>query len=137
MLKVRSLQSHLRSKLEELWEYNCHILWPQLAKLFVSKHKKVVKAFIKAHWAKNWIFTHFQAKGFENSISKNNFQRFDGLEYVSNMSQMIKIIILYGLYSHSEACGSFYSDLKKNGSYHPIKKFPNIRILKIPRIFRI
>ena len=42
------VQSHLCQKVEELWEYNCHILWPQVAKLFVSKHKKVVKAFIMA-----------------------------------------------------------------------------------------
>ena len=47
---VESSQSsnHLRSKLEELWQYNCRILWLQVAKLFVAYHKKAVKPFIKA-----------------------------------------------------------------------------------------
>ena len=58
-------------------------------------------------------FTHFQAEDFENPMSKNNFQRIHGFECVSNMSQMIKIIILYGFYSHSEAYGSLWSELKK------------------------
>ena len=50
----------------------------------------------------------------ENPMSKNNFQRIHGFEYVSNMSQMIKIIIPYGLHSHLEAYGSLWSVLKKN-----------------------
>ena len=49
---------------------------------------------------KKRIFTHFQAKVFENLISKNNFQWSDGFKYVSNLSHMIKIIILDGSYSH-------------------------------------
>ena len=68
---------------------------------------------------KKRIFIDFQAEVFENLISKNNFQRFDGLEYVSNMSKMIKIIILYGLYSHPEAYGSLWSDLKKKSVNPP------------------
>ena len=63
----------------------------------------VVKAFIKAQYAKNRIFTHFEAAVLEDPVSKNNFQASEVCKYVSNMSQMIKIIILYGPYSHSEA----------------------------------
>ena len=39
---VESSQSwhHLRSKVEELWKYNWHVLWLQVAKLFVSKQKR-------------------------------------------------------------------------------------------------
>ena len=63
----------------------------------------VVKAFIKAQYAKNRIFTHFEAAVLEDPVSKNNFQASEVYKYVSNMSQMIKIIILHGSYSHSDA----------------------------------
>ena len=53
----------------------------------------------KSQWAKKRIFTHFQAKVFENLISKNDFQWSDCFEYVSNLSHMIKIIIMDGSYS--------------------------------------
>ena len=56
----------------------------------LSSHNKVEKH----------IFTHFQAKVFENLISKNNIQRSNSSECVSNMSQMIQIIILDGSHSH-------------------------------------
>ena len=68
--------------------------------------KRVVNAFIKSQQGKKRIFTHFQSKVFENLIWKNNFQRSNSSEYVSNMSHMIKIIILYGLCTHSEAYGN-------------------------------
>ena len=56
----------------------------------------VVICFIKSQWAKKRNFIHFQVEVFENIISKNNFKGSDGSEYVSNMSHMIKIIILDG-----------------------------------------
>ena len=59
--------------------------------------------------------------GFNNSVPKNNFQRLNGLEYVSNMSQMIKIIILDGLHSHSEAYESLWKGFKKLGHSPPLK----------------
>ena len=62
--------------------------------------KRVVNAFIKSQQGKKCIFTHFQSKGFENLIWKNNFQRSNSSEYVSNMYHMIQIIILDGSYSH-------------------------------------
>ena len=37
------------------------------------------------------------------------------------MSQMIKIIILYGLHSHSEAYGSLWREFKKVGQTPPSK----------------
>ena len=49
---------------------------------------------------KNVFFTHFQAKVFENLVSKNNFQRSNSSECVSNISQMIQIIILDASHSH-------------------------------------
>ena len=49
---------------------------------------------------KKTYFTYFHEKVFKNLISKNNFERSDGFEYVSNLSHMIKIIILDGSYSH-------------------------------------
>ena len=59
-------------------------------------------------------FYSFLPKVFENLISKNNFQRSDGFEYVSNLSHMIKMIILDGSYSHSDAYKSILTDSKKN-----------------------
>ena len=41
---------------------------------------------------------------FENLISKNNFQRSNSSKCVSNMSQMIQIIILDGLHNHLDPC---------------------------------
>ena len=58
-------------------------------------------------------FYSFQAKVFENLISKNNFQPWDGSEYVSNLSHMIKIIILDVSYSHLDPYKGLYSDSEK------------------------
>ena len=49
------------------------------------KHKMVVKAFIKAQYAKNRIFTHFEAAVLEDPVSKNNFQASEVCKHVSNM----------------------------------------------------
>ena len=59
------------------------------------------------------VFTHIEAADFENPISKHNFQWSEGSKYVSNMSHLIKIIILYDPYSHLEAYIILWSDLKK------------------------
>ena len=69
------------------------------------------------------VFTHIQAEVFENRISKNNFQRSECPKYVSNMSHLIKIIILHDPYSHLEAYISLWSDLKKS-PHPPPKKIP-------------
>ena len=62
--------------------------------------KRVVNAFIKSQQGKKRTLTHFQSQVFKNIIWKNNFQRSNSSEYVSNMSHMIQIIILDGSYSH-------------------------------------
>ena len=71
----------------------------------------IVKAFIKAQYAKNRIFTHFEVAVVEDPVSKNNFHASEVCKYVSNMSQVIKIIFFHGPYSHSEASISLLNDL--------------------------
>ena len=68
---------------------------------------------------------------FRDSMSKKNFQRIHRFEYVPNMSQMIKIIILYGLCSHPEAFGSLWSVFKKFHKTPP--KNENSHMLKISK----
>ena len=67
--------------------------WASEAKNYISYS---LSAFIKSKYSNKGAFTHFQAEVFENLISKDNFQWSDGSEYVSNMSHIIKIIILDG-----------------------------------------
>ena len=70
------------------------------------------------------VFTHIEAAVFKNPISKNNFRWSEGSKYVSNMSHLIKIIILYDPYSHLEASIILWSDLKKIPPNPPPKKIP-------------
>ena len=64
----------------------------------------------KGKYTKKQFFTHFEAKIIKNLILKNNFQSSEGYEYVSNISGMIKWIILYGMLTYLEAHISLQSD---------------------------
>ena len=119
---VKCFQQNFELKREEIWENECHILWPWRSKLFTFGFKMAVKCIEKRRFVKIADLCWFCDESVRKFALKKSFSAvgvlWTCLKHISDCQRSI----LYGICGHYDVCIIFWRDFEKTPAPPPQKR---------------